>query len=256
MIELFDTHAHIDDEQFDADREAVILRAAEEGVKYILCAGAAMESSAHAVALAESHVDIYASVGVHPHDAGTVNEEDYRQLAEWAMLPKVVAIGEIGLDYYYDLSPRDTQKTVFCRQLDVARQVGKPFIIHDRDAHGDILDIVRKQGKGLPGLFHCFSGSWEMAKELLKMGCYLAIGGPVTFKNAAKVQRVATQIPLDRLLIETDCPYLTPHPHRGRRNEPADVRLVAEEIARIRNISLEELAEATTANAKRLFGIR
>jgi len=255
MIELFDTHAHIDDEQFDADREDVIIRAAEKGVKYILCAGASMESSARAVALAESHPDVYAAVGVHPHDAGTVNEEDYLQLAQWAMLPKVTAIGEIGLDYYYDLSPRDVQKTVFCRQLDLARQVGKPFIIHDRDAHGDILDIVRKQAQGLPGVFHCFSGSWEMAKELLKLGYYLAIGGPVTFKNAAKVQRVAAQIPLDRLLIETDCPYLTPHPHRGHRNEPAYVRLVAEEIARIRNISLEELASATTFNAKQLFGI-
>ena len=214
-----------------------------------------MESSARAVALAESHPDVYAAVGVHPHDAGTVNEEDYLKLAQWAMLPKVTAIGEIGLDYYYDLSPRDVQKTVFCRQLDLARQVGKPFIIHDRDAHGDILDIVRKQAQGLSGVFHCFSGSWEMAKELLKLGYYLAIGGPVTFKNAAKVQRVAAQIPLDRLLIETDCPYLTPHPHRGHRNEPAYVRLVAEEIARIRNISLEELAAATTFNAKQLFGI-
>ncbi|MBP2639220.1 MAG: hydrolase, TatD family [Firmicutes bacterium] len=255
MIELFDTHAHIDDEQFDADREDVIIRAAEKGVKYILCAGASMESSARAVALAESHPDVYAAVGVHPHDAGTVNEEDYLQLAQWATLPKVAAIGEIGLDYYYDLSPRDVQKTVFGRQLDLARQVGKPFIIHDRDAHGDILDIVRKQAQGLSGVFHCFSGSWEMAKELLKLGYYLAIGGPVTFKNAAKVQRVAAQIPLDRLLIETDCPYLTPHPHRGHRNEPAYVRLVAEEIARIRNISLEELAAATTFNAKQLFKI-
>ena len=256
MIELFDTHAHIDDEQFSADREEVIIRAAEKGVKYILCAGADMASSAQAVLLAEKHLDVYAAVGVHPHDAKAMNEEDYQRLAEWAAQPKVVAIGEIGLDYYYDLSDRDTQKTVFSRQLEVARQTGKPFIIHDRDAHSDILNIVRKQAQGLQGVFHCFSGSLEMAKELLKMGYYLAIGGPVTFKNAAKVQRVAAQIPLDRLLVETDCPYLTPHPHRGHRNEPAYVRLVAEEIARIRNISLEELATATTANAKRLFGIK
>ena len=255
MMELFDTHAHIDDEQFVVDCEAVIVRAAAAEVKYILNAGADMESSARAIALAESHANIYASVGVHPHDAASVTETDYLQLAQWAMLPKVVAIGEIGLDYYYDLSPRDVQKTVFGRQMDLARQIGKPFIIHDRDAHGDILDIVRKQAQGLTGVFHCFSGSWEMAKELLKMGYYLAIGGPVTFKNAAKVQRVATQIPLDRLLVETDCPYLTPHPHRGHRNEPAYVRLVAEEIARLRNVSLEELAAATTANAKQLFKI-
>ncbi|MBP1765557.1 MAG: ycfH [Firmicutes bacterium] len=255
MITLFDTHAHIDDEQFDPDREEVLGRAAAAEVKYILCAGADMASSARAVALAQAHSTVYASVGVHPHDANSVSEADYQRLAEWAALPKVVAIGEIGLDYYYDLSPREIQQTVFCRQLDLARQTGKPFIIHDRDAHGDILEIVRKQAQGLQGVFHCFSGSWEMARELLKMDYYLAIGGPVTFKKAAKVQKVAAQIPLDRLLVETDCPYLTPHPHRGHRNEPAYVRLVAEEIARLRNISLEELAAATTANAKRLFGI-
>jgi TatD DNase family protein len=252
---LFDTHAHIDDEQFDADRAAVISRAAAAGVAYILNAGACMASSARAVALAGEQSGVYAAVGIHPHDAATACEADYQQLAAWAALPKVVAIGEIGLDYYYDLSPRDVQQTVFIRQLDVARQVEKPFIIHDRDAHGDILTVIRREAKGLRGVFHCFSGSLEMAQELLKLGFYLSIGGPVTFKNATKLQRIAAEIPLERLLVETDCPYLTPHPQRGHRNEPAYVRLVAAEIARLRGISLEELAAATTANAGRFFGL-
>ncbi len=252
---LFDSHAHIDDEKFDADREQVIARALEQGVTGIINVGACMASSARSVALAEKYENIYAAVGIHPHDAKDALETDYEQLIRWTALEKVVAIGEIGLDYYYDLSPREVQRSVFIRQLDVARQTGKPFIIHDRDAHGEVLDILKKEAKGLMGVLHCFSGSLEMAKEIIKMGWYISIAGPVTFKNAAKLPEIVAQVPLDRLLVETDSPYLTPHPHRGKRNEPAYVRLVAEQVAGLRGMELAALAAATRENVKNLFKI-
>ncbi|MCX7780873.1 MAG: TatD family hydrolase [Negativicutes bacterium] len=252
---LFDSHAHLDDKRFEGERDEIIARAAAAGVTEILNAGADMDSSRRAIKLAAKYPGVYASVGIHPHDAKEAVKDDYEQMAAWAALPKVVAIGEIGLDYYYDHSPRDIQQKVFIRQLDVARQTNKPIIIHDRDAHADVLSLVKKEGTGLTGVFHCFSGSLEMAREVLKMGYYISIAGPVTFANAAKLKEIARQVPLERLLIETDCPYLTPQPHRGKRNEPAFVRLVAEEIARLRNIEPEALAAATTANARRLFGI-
>lgn len=252
---LFDSHAHIDDEKFDADREQVIARALQQGVTGIINVGACMASSARSVALAEKYENIYAAVGIHPHDAKDALETDYEQLIRWTSLEKVVAIGEIGLDYYYDLSPRDVQRSVFIRQLDVARQTGKPFIIHDRDAHGEVLDILKKEAKGLMGVLHCFSGSLEMAREIIKMGWYISIAGPVTFKNAAKLPEIVPQVPLDRLLVETDSPYLTPHPYRGKRNEPAYVRLVAEQVAGLRGMELAALAAATRENIKNLFKI-
>lgn len=252
---LFDSHAHLDDERFNSEQDEVIARAAAAGVTGILNAGADMGSSQRAVKLALKYPNVYAAVGMHPHDAKLMVNDDYDQLAAWAREPKVVAIGEIGLDYYYDHSPREIQKKVFIRQLDLARQTGKPVIIHDRDAHADILTIVKNQGKGLSGVFHCFSGSVEMMREVLKLGFYVSIAGPVTFPKSVKLKEVATAVPLDRLLVETDCPYLTPHPYRGKRNEPAFVRLVAEEVARLRNMELAALAEATTANVKRLFSI-
>lgn len=252
---LFDSHAHLDDERFGGEQGEVIARAAAAGVTGILNAGADLESSARAIKLARQYSNVYAAVGMHPHDARLMVNDDYEQLAAWTAEPKVVAIGEIGLDYYYDHSPRDIQKKVFIRQLDVARQTGKPIIIHDRDAHADILSIVKNEGKGLAGVFHCFSGSVEMMREVLKLGFYVSVAGPVTFPKSVKLKEVAAAVPLDRLLVETDCPYLTPHPHRGKRNEPAFVRLVAEEVARLRNMELEALAEATTANVKRLFSI-
>lgn len=252
---LFDSHAHLDDERFADEQSEIIARAAAAGVTGILNAGADMDSSARAVKLAKEYPNVYAAVGMHPHDARLMVNDDYEQLAAWTADPKVVAIGEIGLDYYYDHSPREIQKKVFIRQLDVACQTGKPIIIHDRDAHGDILAIVKNEGKGIAGVFHCFSGSVEMMKEVLKLGFYVSIAGPVTFPKSVKLKEVAAAVPLDRLLVETDCPYLTPHPHRGKRNEPAFVRLVAEEVARLRNMELEALAEATTANVKRLFSL-
>jgi len=253
---LFDSHAHIHDEQFDADREQVINRALENGITGIINVGTCMATSAQAVALAKQYEGIYAAVGIHPHDAEGVLETDYEQLAAWSKQDKVVAIGEIGLDYHYDLAIRDTQRAVFVRQLDVARQMDMPFIIHDRDAHRDIMDIIRSEGKGLRGVLHCFSGSLEMAKEVIKLGLYISIAGPVTFKNAAKLPEIVASVPLDRMLIETDCPYLTPHPYRGKRNEPAYVRIVAEQVASLRGLELSALAKATSDNVKRLFKIK
>ena len=252
---LADSHAHIDDERFDADREEVVARALAAGVSLIVNIGADMASSARSVALAETYPGIYAAVGMHPHDSQDMQETDYLQLERWTTHPKVVAIGEIGLDYHYDLSPRPVQKEVFLRQLDLARKTGKPFIIHEREAHADMMDIIRNAARGLNGVFHCFSGSVETAREYLKMGFYISVAGPVTFSKSLKTKEVAKAVPLDRLLVETDSPYLTPQPFRGKRNEPAHVRLVAEEIANLRDISLAELAAATTANVRRLFNI-
>ncbi len=252
---LFDSHAHVDDNRFDEDRNEVIKRAAEAGLVGILNAGACMESSARSIALAQEHDMIYAAVGIHPHDAKEAKDHDYEQLAVWSSLPKVVAIGEIGLDYYYDMSPRDVQQQVFVRHIDVARQMGKPIIIHDRDAHGDVMTILKKEAKGLTGVLHCFSGSLEMAKEVIKMGFYISFAGPVTYAKDGRLKEVAATVPLERILVETDCPYLTPQPYRGRRNEPAHVRFTAEEVARVRGMDFAALAEAATANTKRLFGI-
>lgn len=252
---LIDSHAHIDDERFDADRDEVVARALAAGVSLIINIGADMASSARSVALAEKYQEIYAAVGMHPHDAKDMQETDYAQLEHWTNHPRVVAIGEIGLDYHYDLSPRPVQKEVFLRQLDLARKTGKPFIIHEREAHADTLEIIRTAARDLKGVFHCFSGSVETAREYLNMGFYISVAGPVTFSKSGKTKEVAKFVPLDRLLVETDSPYLTPQPLRGRRNEPANVRLVAEEIANLRNVSIEELANATAANAQHLFSI-
>jgi len=252
---LFDSHAHIDDEKFDIDREEVIQRAIDNGVTGIINVGASMESSARSIALAEEYEGIYAAVGIHPHDAKDALDTDYEQLVRWTALEKVVAIGEIGLDYYYDFSPREVQRSVFIHQLDVARQTNMPFIIHDRDAHGDLLEILKKEAKGLKGVLHCFSGSLEMANEVIRMGLYVSIAGPVTFKNAAKLPEIVTKVPLEYLLVETDSPYLTPQPYRGKRNEPAYVKLVAEQVANLRGIEMDVLAKATSENVKKLFGI-
>lgn len=253
---LFDSHAHIDDSRFDSDRLETIERARENGVTGIINIGADMASSARSVALAQAYEGIYAAVGIHPHDAKAAVNADYDRMAEWVdKEKKVVAIGEIGLDYYYDLSPREVQQEVFIRHIDLARQLRKPIIIHDRDAHGDVMNIVKKEARGIIGVFHCYSGSLEMAKEVLKLGFYVSFAGPVTFAKSTKLKEIAAAVPLERLLVETDSPYLTPHPHRGRRNEPAHVRLVAEEVARLRGLSLEAVAEATTQNVKQLFHI-
>lgn len=252
---LVDTHAHLDDVKYESDLDEVIARAAEYGVTRIISMGDTMTASQNAVKIAEKYDGIFAGAGVHPLEALSLVAGDYDRLAEMMTLPKVKVLGEIGLDYYYENASREKQQEVFIRQLDVARQMHMPVSIHDRDAHGDTMAILKKEGKGLTGSIHCFSGSWEMAKELLKMGWFLGVDGPLTFKNAAKLPEIIAQIPLDRLLLETDSPYLAPVPKRGRRNEPAYVKYIAEKVAEIRNISLEEVARQTTQNAVNLFNL-
>ena len=253
-MRLFDTHAHLDDKKYDQDREEMLKRAQAKGIQHIVNVGYDLASSQRSIRLAEQFAFIYAAVGIHPHDAGETTEESFSKLRKLAEHPKVVAVGEMGLDYFRDLSPRDIQQQVFRRQLGLARAIGKPVIIHDREAHGDIMTILKEEQAGqIGGILHCFSGSWEMAEQCLEMGFYLSIAGPVTFSNARKLVEIAAKVPLNRLLIETDAPYLTPEPYRGKRNESAHVALVAEKIASVRKITLEELAEATTSNGLRVF---
>jgi TatD DNase family protein len=255
---LVDSHAHLDFPQFDADRQEVIARAQEAGVEIIINAGAGLEASQGGVALSETYPQVYAAVGVHPHEAKTLNEGVLAELRALAQQPKVVAVGEIGLDYYRDLSPRPVQRQAFQQQLALARELGKPIIIHDREAHKDVMNMLRRwvrEGDQPVGVMHCFSGDLAMAREVIEMGFYISIPGPVTFTNDRRLPELVRALPLERLLIETDCPYLTPHPHRGKRNEPAYVRLVAEAIAQIREIPLEKVARITTANARALFGL-
>lgn len=251
---LFDTHAHINVNQFDEDRKEVIERAFSEGVEYIVVVGFDRETIPSALKLAEDYDKIYAAVGWHPVDAIDMTEEDLRWLEELSAHPKVVALGEMGLDYHWDKSPKEIQKEVFRKQIRLARKVKMPIVIHNREATADIVDILKEEkASEVGGIMHCYSGSVEVAKECLDMNFYISLGGPVTFKNAKKPKEVAKEIPLDRLLIETDCPFLAPHPNRGRRNEPAYVKLVAEQIAELKGLSVEEIAKATTENAKRLF---
>lgn len=254
---LFDTHAHLNDEDFDADREEVIERARSAGVALIVNVGYDLNSSRESIKLAGRYDLIYAAVGIHPHGAARAAQGYLEDLAELAGCPKVVALGEMGLDYYRDLSPRPAQQKVFREQLALARQLKMPVIIHDRDAHGDLLDILKKDGPGeAGGVLHCYSGSWEMARQCLSMGFYISIAGPVTFQNAPKLKDVAARVPADRLLVETDAPYLAPAPHRGGRNEPSHVRYTALEIARLKGIEPEELALTCMENGKRIFGLQ
>ena len=252
---LVDTHAHLDDLKYENDLDEVVTRAGQYGVTRIISMGDTMAASLNAVKIAEKYEGVFAGAGVHPQEALTLMNGDYDRLAQLMTLPKVKVLGEIGLDYYYENASREKQQEIFIRQLDVARQMHMPVSIHDRDAHGDTMTILKKEGKGLTGSIHCFSGSWEMAKELLKMGWFLGVDGPLTFKNAAKLPEIIAKIPLDRLLLETDSPYLAPVPKRGRRNEPAYVKYIAEKVAEIRNISFEEVAKQTTFNAVNLFNL-
>lgn len=252
---LVDTHAHLDDLKYENDLDEVVTRAGQYGVTRIISMGDTMAASLNAVKIAEKYEGVFAGAGVHPQEALTLMDGDYDILAQLMTLPKVKVLGEIGLDYYYENASREKQQEIFIRQLDVARQMHMPVSIHDRDAHGDTMAILKKEGKGLTGSIHCFSGSWEMAKELLKMGWFLGVDGPLTFKNAAKLPEIIAKIPLDRLLLETDSPYLAPVPKRGRRNEPAYVKYIAEKVAEIRNISFEEVAKQTTFNAVNLFNL-
>ena len=255
---LFDTHCHINDEQFDADREETILRMREAGVARAVVVGDGARDPSGAFRLARDYDFLFAAAGVHPHDASLWTEDSARKIEDWMRLEKTVALGEIGLDYHYDLSPRDAQRDVFARQLDLAYRIGKPVILHIREAHGDATDILVSQARSgrMPrGIMHCYTGSWESAKTYLNLGLYVSFSGAVTFKNAPKLTDVARNLPLDRMLVETDCPYMAPVPMRGQRNEPAFVRYTLEKIAAVRGMDPEELARITYENGRRIFNI-
>jgi TatD DNase family protein len=258
---LIDTHAHLDFAKFDADRDDVIDRAKRAGVAAIVNVGTDLASSRRAVELAAQHDMIYAAVGMHPHDAKKLDGTTLAELRDLAHQPNVVAVGEIGLDYFRDLSPRDTQRRAFQAQLAWAAKLSKPVIIHDRDAHDQVIDILADWANtlgqsslaGRLGVLHTFSGDQAMAERAIDLGFYISISGPVTYTNSRQLPDIVQALPLDRILVETDCPFLAPHPYRGKRNEPAYVRLVAERIADLKGISLDDLAATTTTNAKHLF---
>ncbi|MEC0270611.1 TatD family hydrolase [Paenibacillus anseongense] len=254
---LTDSHTHLNAEQFQEDQDEVIQRAREASVTRMVNVGFNRETIPSSIALAEKYDFIYTTVGWHPVDAIDMMPGDLEWIESLCQHEKVVAIGEIGLDYYWDKSPKEVQQRVFREQIRLARKLQMPIVIHNRDAHQDILTILKEEKAAeVGGIMHCFSGSWETAKQCLDMNFHISFGGPVTFKNAKQPKEVLAQVPLDRLLIETDAPYLTPHPFRGKRNESAYVRLVAETAAEIKGISLEELAEITTNNAIALLGLK
>ncbi|QPC47966.1 TatD family hydrolase [Mangrovibacillus cuniculi] len=254
---LFDTHVHLNAEQFDEDLEEVLGRAREVGVDRMVVVGFDRPTIEKALYLIETYDELYAAVGWHPVDAIDCTEEDLAWIESLASHPKVVAIGEMGLDYHWDKSPKERQKQIFRKQIQLAKKVKLPIIIHNRDATADVVQILKEENAAeVGGIMHCYGGSVETAIECIEMNFYISLGGPVTFKNAKKPKEVAEQIPLEKLLIETDCPYLAPHPHRGKRNEPSYVSLVAEQIAELKGITVEEVAEVTTKNAKKLFDIK
>jgi TatD DNase family protein len=253
---LIDTHAHLSLPQFDKDRTEVIKRARDAGIKHIITVGTDSDDCRKAVALAQEHDFISAAVGIHPHDAKTINAETYSLLRELAADDNVVAIGEIGLDFYRNLSSQEIQVQHFREQLWLAREVSLPVIIHDREAHQKVLQILQEEkAETVGGVIHCFSGDWEMAKACLDMGFYISIPGTITFKKSEEYHKLVRDLPLDRMLVETDCPFLAPYPFRGKRNEPAYVQYVAETVARIKRIAQEELAKITTQNAQKLFNL-
>ncbi|WP_029688114.1 TatD family hydrolase [Thermoanaerobacter sp. A7A] len=251
---LVDSHAHLEDEKYDRDREKVI-EECKKDLTFLINVGSNLLTSKQSIELAHSYDFIYASVGIHPHDAQREFDK-VEEIERLALQEKVVAIGEIGLDYYYDDPPKEFQKEIFIKQIRLAKKLNLPIIIHDRDAHGDILDILKQEWtKDLIGVFHSYSGSVEMAFQVIEMNFYISLGGPVTFKNAKKPKEVAKAVPIEKLLIETDSPYLTPEPYRGKRNTPVYVKFVAEKIAELRDMSCDEVCRITAENAMKLFNI-
>ena len=249
---LFDTHAHMNDPAFDEDREAVLLGLADKGVANMMNVGCCLDSSKDCIAMAEKYPFAYAAVGTHPDAADEVDETVIAQYRQMAQHPKVLAIGEIGLDYYYETIPREVQQKAFRMQMELARELSMPVIVHERNAHDDGMRIV-KEFKGVTGVFHCYSGSAEMARQLVDMGWYIGFTGVLTFKNARKAVETAERIPLDRIVLETDCPFMAPEPFRGKRNDPGYLYRMAERLAEIRGISVEEVHRMTTENARRLY---
>lgn len=250
---LIDTHSHIDMKDFE-DLDSVILNAQNFGVEKIILPSVDRNSFEKVLAISNKYEGVYCALGIHPTEVQNAKDEDFDEIIELSSNKKVVAIGECGLDYYWDKSFIDKQKEAFLKQIKTTKALKKPLIVHDREAHKDTFDLLKDISE-IPVIMHCFSGSFEFAKECIKKGFYIALGGVVTFKNAKKVHEIAKNIPLEYLLLETDAPYLTPEPYRGKRNEPAYVKFVAEKIAEIREISFEEVAEVTTNNARKVFGI-
>lgn len=251
---LIDTHVHLNADQYDEDLQEVIDRALDEGIDRMFVVGFDTNTIERTMKLIDQYDFIYGIIGWHPVDAIDCTEERLQWIEELSKHPKIIGIGEMGLDYHWDKSPKDIQKEVFRKQIALAKRVQLPIIIHNREATQDCVDILKEENASeVGGIMHSFSGSNEIADEILKMNFYISLGGPVTFKNAKQPKEVAQHVPLDRLLVETDAPYLSPHPYRGKRNEPARVKLVAEQIAELRGISYEEVCKATTENAERLF---
>lgn len=252
---LIDVHAHYDDKRYNGDREQVINAVRESGVDRIINSGSGIKSSRASVELAGKYDFIYAAVGVHPHETERTPDNTIDILAELLKNKKVVAVGEIGLDFYRDFSDRDSQRHWFKKQMDFAADVRYPAVIHDRDAHGECLEMVKKYKGMVKGIFHCFAGSAEMSRELVKLGYMMSFGGVATFENAKTCHEVLKELPLDYILLETDCPYLAPHPHRGERNDSSYLPLIARKIAEIKNIKTEEVISKTGENAKRCFNM-
>ena len=253
---IFDTHAHYDDDAFDEDRDELLSGMAAKNVEYIVNVGASIESSKRSIALAEKYPFIYAAVGVHPDEVGELNEEKFNRLREWTTHEKVKAVGEIGLDYYWDKEQHDLQKHWFMRQMELAHEVNLPIIVHSREAAKDTLDmIIAAKPLDLSGIIHCYSYSVEQAREYLNMGYYIGIGGVLTFKNAKKLKEVAEYAPLSQIVLETDCPYLAPTPYRGKRNDSSMIAYVAEELAAIKQMPIEEVLCITNENGKKLYHI-
>lgn len=255
-MEFIDTHAHLQDEAYNEDLATVIERAKAANVTQIIIMGDNVKNSSLAVTLSKNYEGVYAAIGLHPEN---IDESgDYLEILKtFAENPKVVAIGEIGLDYYWekDSDRRILQQKIFREQINLAKELNLPVCVHDREAHGDTLKILKEEAKGLRGVCHCFSGSYEMATELFKLGFYIGVDGPITFKNAAKLPEILEKSPKDRILLETDCPYLTPAPFRGKRNEPGNIPYIAQKVAEIWKVDVEEVARITTDNAKALYNI-
>lgn len=253
---IFESHAHYEDARFDEDREALLKSFPQNGIDYVINVGSSLKTTKQSILLAEQYDFIYAAAGVHPEETAELNEENFAWLCEQMKKQKVVAVGEIGLDYHWDEPERSVQKQWFERQIALARQVSLPMIIHSRDAAKDTLDIMKAcKAEEAGGVIHCFSYGVEMAREYLNMGFYIGIGGVVTFKNAKKLKEVAEYVPLDRILLETDCPYMAPEPHRGKRNSSLYLTYVAEKLADIKGVDVEKVYEKTRENGKRMYRI-
>jgi len=253
---IVDSHAHYDDEQFDTDRADVLKRIQEQDIVRVVNPASNLSSARKCIELSEAYDFVYCAVGIHPHDSQEYSQQSLEIILKMAEHKKVVAIGEIGLDYHYDFSPRDVQKQCFAAHIQLALQLELPLIIHNRESHKDILDIIKaEKGYNAGGVFHCFTGSVEMAKEVLDMGFYIALGGAVTFKNAKRPVDVAKYVPIDRLLVETDSPYMAPVPYRGKRNDSGYLSEIIQKISEIRNTDFNDIAMNTTQNANRLFGL-